>query len=124
MDPALSLDSKAEVDTLLPCCLLSVPFSGSTIDTGRNGLVDGVGREVFGINECTGLCDIIPSPGENLEGTVPARALLVGVCNMDSVGGIKSGKPSWLGDSGMVSLNGVDPPLAGGPHRLGAVRPS
>lgn len=36
---------------------------------------------------------------------------------------MKSGKPSWLGDSGMVSRKGVEPPLAGGPHMLG-VRPS
>ena len=36
---------------------------------------------------------------------------------------MKSGNPSWLGDSGMVSLSGVEPPLAGGPQRLG-VNPS
>ncbi len=36
---------------------------------------------------------------------------------------MKSGKPSWLGDSGIVSLSGVEPPLAGGPQKLGA-RPS
>lgn len=36
---------------------------------------------------------------------------------------MKSGKPSWLGDSGMVSRKGVEPPLAGGPHMLG-VKPS
>ena len=64
------------------------------------------------------------SPGENLEGTVPARALLVGVCDVFSVGGMKSGNPSWLGDSGIVSRKGVDPPLAGGPQRLGVVKPS
>ena len=43
---------------------------------------------------------------------------------MDSVGGTKSGNPSWLGDSGMVSRSGVEPPLAGGPHKFGVVRPS
>lgn len=42
---------------------------------------------------------------------------------MASEGGMKSGKPSWLGDSGIVSLSGVEPPLAGGPQKLGA-RPS
>ncbi len=58
--------------------------------------------------------------GENREGTVPARARRAGLCVVFSVGGIKSGNPSWLGDSGIVSLSGVEPPLAGGPQTLGA----
>ena len=36
---------------------------------------------------------------------------------------LKSGKLSPLGDSGMVSRNGVELPLAGGPHICG-VNPS
>lgn len=40
-----------------------------------------------------------------------------------SVDGTKSGKPSWLGDSGMFSRKGVEPPLVGGPHGFG-VKPS
>ena len=87
------------------------------------GLVDGVGLEVFGTND-----GLLPKPGgaagENLEGTVPARALRgAGPCVELSEGGMKSGNPSWLGDSGIVSLKGVEPPLAGGPQRFG-VRPS
>ncbi len=57
-----------------------------------------------------------PPLGGNLEGTVPARARRVGLNILLSEGGMKSGNPSWLGDSGIVSLNGVEPPLAGGPH--------
>ncbi len=86
------------------------------------GLVDGVGLEVFETNDW-----LPPRPGgaagENLEGTVPARALRGVPCVVLSGGGMKSGNPSWLGDSGIVSLKGVEPPLAGGPQRFG-VRPS
>lgn len=91
----------------------------------RNGLADGVGLEVFGTDDWL---TFKPggAAGENLDGTVPARALRAGFCVVASEGGIKSGKPSWLGDSGIVSRRGVEPPLAGGPggpQRLG-VRPS
>ncbi len=89
------------------------------------GLVEGVGLELFDGND-PGLCVpglATPAPtGENFDGTVPARTRRAGLCPELSGGGIKSGNPSWLGDSGMVSLNGVEPPLAGGPHR--GVRPS
>ena len=86
-----------------------------------NGLVDGVGLEVLGSKD-GGLLPTA-SPGENLEGTVPARALREEFGVLPSAGGIKSGNPSWLGDSGMVSVRGVEPPLAGGPHMPGT-RPS
>ena len=93
-----------------------------TNEDDLKGLVDGVGLEVFGIKEW-----LLLSPGgaagENLEGTVPARALRVEPCAALSGGGMKSGNPSWLGDSGIVSLRGVEPPLAGGPQRFG-VSPS
>ena len=93
-----------------------------TNEDDLKGLVDGVGLEVFDTNDW-----LLPKPGgaagENLEGTVPARALRGAPCVVLSGGGIKSGNPSWLGDSGIVSLKGVEPPLAGGPHRFG-VRPS
>jgi len=51
IDPALSLDKRAEVDAELFCCLLSKPLSFKFIDTGLKGLVDGVGRDVFGISD-------------------------------------------------------------------------
>lgn len=63
-------------------------------------------------------------PGGNRDGTVPARALLRRLPGLLLLrGGTRSGNPSWLGDSGIISLNGVDPPLAGGPQTLG-VSPS
>ena len=101
---------------------IKFPLSAPTSEDDLKGLVDGVGLEVFGTNDW-----LPPRPGgaagENLEGTVPARALRGGACAVLSGGGIKSGNPSWLGDSGIVSLKGVEPPLAGGPQRFG-VRPS
>ena len=87
------------------------------------GLVEGVGREVLGNNEVPLLAPAAELAGENLEGTVPARDLRGVVWVLLSAGGMKSGKPSWLGDSGIVSRSGVEPPLAGGPHMLG-VNPS
>ena len=101
------------------------------VDSGRKGLVEGLGRDVLGIRvEVEEV--FAPTIGENLEGTVPALALLPGSDDVlpsvsdapFSFDGMKSGKPSWLGDSGIVSLNGVDPPLAGGPQSSGALRPS
>ena len=87
------------------------------------GLVDGVGLDVFGRKDCSLVMPGLFAPGENLEGTVPALTRRWGPCVEFSDGGMKSGKPSWLGDSGIVSRRGVEPPLAGGPHILG-VRPS
>jgi hypothetical protein len=64
--------------------------------------------------------------GEKRDGKVPARARRPDVCPADVASGmtlLKSGKLSALGDSGMVSRNGVELPLVGGPHICG-VRPS
>ena len=62
--------------------------------------------------------------GENLEGTVPALVLLVGLAKLFSLGATRSGNPSPVGDSGIVSRKGVELPLAvGGPHMPGE-RPS
>ena len=119
MEPALNRCRSADVE--LPSAELGVA-SLPIRDDDLNGLVDGVGREVLGRNDWV-LARPGGAAGENLEGTVPARARRAGLCVEFSAGGIKSGKPSWLGDSGMVSRKGVEPPLAGGPHRLG-VSPS
>ena len=51
-------------------------------------------------------------PGENLEGTVPARARRPP--SWEDGGWTKPGKPS-VGDSGMFSRRGVELPLVGGP---------
>lgn len=104
--------------------LVSVGVPGA----GLKGLVEGVGREVLGRREDAGI-DIKPpgaAEGEKREGSVPARARRVEVCAADAVSGmawLKSGKLSPLGDSGMVSRNGVELPLVGGPHICG-VKPS
>lgn len=62
-------------------------------------------------------------PGEKRDGTVPARALLIGG-RLSGVGRcvVKSGKPSVVGDSGIVSRRGVELPLVGGAHVV--VKPS
>jgi hypothetical protein len=46
---------------------------------GLNGLVDGVGREVFGRSDCSRLLPLSTPTGENRDGTVPARALRAGL---------------------------------------------
>ena len=53
----------------------SVAESGAA-DTGLKGLVEGVGRDVLGISEGAKFSPVTPFPGENLDGTVPARARL------------------------------------------------
>lgn len=91
MDPALSRDKSAEVE--LPVVEFEFPASAPTNEDDLKGLVEGVGLEVFGTNE-----GLPPRPGgaagENLEGTVPARALRGGPCVVLSEGGMKSGNPS------------------------------
>lgn len=106
---------------------LPVPSVGVP-GAGLKGLVEGVGREVLGWSEEEDI-DIKPpgaAEGEKREGRVPARARRVDVWEADAVSGmawLKSGKLSPLGDSGMVSRNGVELPLVGGPHICG-VKPS
>lgn len=53
-------------------------------------------------------------PGENREGTVPARGRRVWGRESGVGSCAKSGKPS-VGDSGIFSRNGVELPLVGGP---------
>lgn len=59
--------------------------------------------------------------GEKREGTVPALVLRAVGLKPPFVVGTKSGKPSWLGDSGIFSRNGVEWPLVGGPQILGEI---
>ena len=88
-----------------------------------NGLVEGVGPCVLESSDCCTFIPLIVPTGENLEGTVPALALRAGLFSPISDGGIKSGNPSCVGDSGMLSCNGVELPLVGGPQIPGE-RPS
>ncbi len=87
---------------------------------GLNGLVEGVGLEVFGIRPIEFVLGRTVRPaGEKREGRVPARALprMAEVAPVVSTCGCaKSGKLSALGDSGMVSRSGVEFPLVGGPQ--------
>lgn len=90
------------------------------------GLVEGVGREVWGSREGPDNRPGGAATGEKREGRVPARAR---PCRWpaDAVSGmalLKSGKLSPLGDSGMVSRNGVELPLVGGPPHNCGVTPS
>jgi hypothetical protein len=92
---------------------------------GLKGLVDGVGRELFGRRVEPDMRPGGAADGEKREGSVPARARRPDVCAAEAVSGIallKSGKLkfSLLGDSGMVSRSGVELPLVGGPHICGA----
>lgn len=73
-----------------------VPVSIPETPGGRNGLVEGVGREVWD-NGCWGFKSLRRLPtGENREGTVPALALREELWKPppEGGGGIKSGNPS------------------------------
>lgn len=87
-------------------------------DPGLNGLVVGVGRDVFETSTDCGFRAPNPAAGENLEGNVPARVRPLGALWLVVSGAAcpKSGNPSPLGDSGIVSRNGVELPLVGGPQ--------
>lgn len=98
IEPALRRDSKAEVSlgvktvglvVLVPTSLFSV--GAKTVDL--KGLVAGVGLELL-VWDSAGLVRPEAVPPGNLEGTVPARALRVGLKRLLSAGGAKSGKPS------------------------------
>lgn len=115
IEPAL----RRERDPVLPppavvavLALESIPETPG----GRNGLVDGVGREVWDMSDSFG----VPT-GEKREGTVPALVLRAEALKPPFEVGIKSGKPSWLGDSGIFSRRGVEWPLVGGPQILGEI---
>lgn len=57
---------------------------------------------------CWRFASLSTPTGENLEGTVPARALRPGLLIEPLEEGTRSGNPSWLGDSGMFSRSGVE----------------
>ena len=97
------------------------PLSVAVVDAGLNGLVDGIGRADLVKKLCceSSTCG---AAGENLEGTVPARARLGEL--ISGGGGTRSGNPSWSGDSGMVSRRGVELPLVGGPPHMFGESPS
>ena len=84
IEPALNLDSKADVELLE-----SVPKKEEDL----KGLVEGVGLELLDWAD-----GVLPRPGgaagENLEGTVPARGRRIEFWVVASEGGRKSGNPS------------------------------
>lgn len=113
MLPARSLDSKVELpDGDVPAALKA--SSAAEVELGLKGLVDGVGREVLEARLWDGIVPMVPT-GEIRDGNVPARPRRAGLLTPVSVRGTRSGKPSWLGDSG-ISKSGVDVPLVGGPQ--------
>ena len=116
IDPARSLESKAALVELFGGPLFNVSVDSVV---GLKGLVDGVGRDVLDRSDCCRLTPLSVPTGENLDGTVPARVRREGLAMFNSEGGTRSGKPSCEGDSGMVSRNGVEFPLVGGPQILG-----
>jgi hypothetical protein len=92
MDPALKRDNSVDLGN----CDEVKPGEPSSLINGDDlkGLVDGVGLELLEA-KVTGL--FRPSagpPGENLDGTVPARTRRAGLCSLLSDGGTKSGNPS------------------------------
>lgn len=107
IEPARRRDKRAdELDELSGA---SKPGEGDL-----KGLWEGVGRDDLGVRAGM-LSRALPAPpGENLEGTVPARARLVWGRLSGEGSWAKSGKPS-VGDSGMFSRRGVELPLVGGP---------
>lgn len=116
IDPARNLDSRAELLALFAVCSPISPIEDG--DGDLNGLADGVGLEVLDAIVGTAPIPFVTPPGENREGTVPARALLVVDGGLSEAGMCaKSGKPS-VGDSGMFSRRGVELPLVGGPQTL------
>jgi len=103
---------------------LKLELSVGVPGLGLKGLVEGVGRELFGRSEAPDMSPGGAADGEKREGRVPARARRPEEGAADEVSGmalLKSGKLrfSLLGDSGMVSRNGVELPLVGGPHICG-----
>jgi len=115
MEPARSLESSVEG--------LVVFSNGSSPGDGAlNGLWEGVGLDDLGARAGMLSKPLPTPPGENRDGTVPARARRVWG-RLSGVGNCaKSGKPS-VGDSGMFSRRGVEFPLVGGPPQRLAGRP-
>lgn len=113
-DPALKRDNSVDFGNWEE--LKPAETSSLTRRADLKGLGDGVGLVLLDGKETGLLVPDVSAPGENLDGTVPARPRRDEPCALFSDGGTKSGNPSWLGDSGIASLKGVEPPLAGGPH--------
>jgi hypothetical protein len=107
IEPARSRESKAE-----PLEVLSGVSSPG--DGDLNGLCEGVGLDVFEARDGRLRRPLLIPPGENRDGTVPARARRTEGRPSTGPGCAKSGNPS-VGDSGMFSRNGVELPLVGGP---------
>lgn len=92
MDPARRRESKAVLFPLpAPEGLLeeSMPATAG----GRNGLVDGVGLDVFDVNDWAPTPFNVPT-GEKREGTVPALVLRAGLVRLPSGAETKSGNSS------------------------------
>ena len=85
--------------------------------SGRKGLVEGVGREVFEAPEADPGPVRLPT-GEMRLGSVPALSLLLELSDRTSASGTRSGKESCEGDSG-IRCRGELVPEVGGPHMLG-----
>lgn len=111
-DSIAGLGAAPELATLDPESIPDTPG-------GRNGLVEGVGRDVCDMKGCWRSISLRVPIGGNREGTVPARARRPVGLMEPSEPGIRSGKLSWLGDSGIFSRRGVEWPLVGGPQMLG-----
>lgn len=94
-------------------------FSEAEVEPGRNGLVEGVGRDVLEVSRAI-FGALFETVGDILEGKVPALPLRAGLLMPVSVRGTRSGKPSAFGDSG-ISNSGVDVPLVGGPQMFEVV---
>ena len=98
IEPALRRDNKADVSlgvstVGLVALLVPTSFSVGAKTVDLKGLVAGVGLELL-VWDSAGLVRPEAVPPGNLEGTVPARALRVGLKRLLSAGGAKSGKPS------------------------------
>ena len=98
-----------------------LPGVPGVIEPGLNGLVEGVGLEVLDMSTDCGFRAPRPAAGENREGSVPALVLprvrgAAAVVAGSGIDCVSSGKPSALGDSGIVSRSGVLLPLVGGPQ--------
>jgi len=94
MEPARNRDNSAALVEFAASSLEEVASTAAEVVGGLNGLVDGVGREVFESKDCWTLMPFRVPTGENLDGTVPALALRAGLLRPPSVGGTRSGKPS------------------------------
>ena len=93
IEPARRRDSIAGLGAateFVTLALLSIPATPG----GRNGLVDGVGREVCDIMGSSSSISFSLPMGGNREGTVPARALRPEPLTGPVVVGIRSGKLS------------------------------